>query len=51
LQPTVDDDLPELERAVGALAEALPADEEVGEVSIADGSSEKDPRADISPSG
>jgi uncharacterized protein with HEPN domain len=49
LQATVDDDLPELERAVHALAEALPADEEVGEVSVADDSSQEGPRADMSP--
>jgi uncharacterized protein with HEPN domain len=49
LQATVDDDLPELERAVHALAEGLPADEKTGEVPAASDSSEEDPRADLSP--
>lgn len=49
LQATVDDDLPELERAVHALAEGLPADEETGEVPAVNDSSEEDPRADLSP--
>jgi uncharacterized protein with HEPN domain len=41
LQATVDDDLPELERAVQALAEALPADDPPAE-----GPPDEDPPAD-----
>jgi hypothetical protein len=49
LQATVDDDLPELERAVHALAGALPTDEEGGEDPAADDPPEEDPRANMSP--
>jgi uncharacterized protein with HEPN domain len=44
LQATVDDDLPELERAVEALAETLPADDQPADDQPADDSASEDPR-------
>jgi hypothetical protein len=49
LQATVDDDLPNSKVRPMLSREALPADEEVGEVSVADDSSQEGPRADMSP--
>jgi len=49
LQATVDDDLPELERAIHALADALPDDDQSGEDASSQGVPADEPRGDESP--
>jgi len=49
LQATVDDDLPELERAVRALAKILPDEDQPDEYATSDGAPSEDPRSEEPP--
>jgi uncharacterized protein with HEPN domain len=49
LQATVDDDLPELERAVGALAKILPDEDQPDDDATSEGAPGEDPRSEEPP--